>query len=142
MAQFSFNSFNRTRKFDFDTTAISGEYKNLETLYKENGHDKVYQVKGLYISTKSEFTEESPIAATATCYVNLPDHQLADVKEMIDSPMAVLAINKGLAGFVIRPYEKKLQRKTGVVTRICYSAEWVDVEPQDFEDEEEEEILE
>ena len=72
---FSFNSFNRERNFTFDTSKITGNYTNLQTLYKENGPDKVYQVKGVYISTFSKFDPEAPIAALYNTYVNLPDRK-------------------------------------------------------------------
>lgn len=147
MAQFSFSSFNKERLFNFDTSIINelhpqteaqrkehdDRYTNLESLYKENGPDKEYQIRGLYINTKSEVVDEAPVAALSTIYVNLPPHQLIEVKSMMGDKNAVRAINNGYAGFVIRTYEKKL----GKQVKLCYAAKWIDVDPDDFEDEEE-----
>lgn len=136
MSNFSFSNFNKERVFSFDTSNIAGNYKSLEELYRENGDGHLYQLKGVYISTKSDYNDESPIAALADCYVNLPQHQLADVKAMLNDKGAVSAINKGCAGFEIRSYTKNLKTKNGKVTpKVCFSAEWCDVNPFDFEDE-------
>ncbi len=132
---FSFSSLNKARLFDFDTTALSGNYTNLEQLYKKNGEDMQYQIKGVYISTKSEFNDESPIVALADTYVNFPQHQLADIKSTLADKGAIKAINSGYAGFVIRKYQKNLKGKNGkLIPRDCYSAEWIDVDPADFDD--------
>lgn len=132
---FSFASLNKARLFDFDTTALSGNYTNLEQLYERDGDGQQYQIKGVYISTKSEFNDESPIVALSDTYVNFPQHQLVDIKSMLADKGAIKAINSGYAGFVIRKYQKNLKGKNGkLIPRDCYSAEWVDVDPADFED--------
>ena len=132
---FSFSNFNKERLFNFDTNQITGNYTNLEALYKRDGEGVQYQLKGIYISTKSEFDDESPICAIADTYVNLPQHQLIDIKSMLADKGAIAAINNGYAGFTIRQYEKTLKSKNGKATpKTCYSAEWCDVSPSDFED--------
>ena len=132
---FSFSSLNKERVFDFDTTKISGNYTNLEQLQARDGEDVKYQIKGAYISTKSEYNDESPIIALEDTYVNLPQHQLTEVKEMLASKNAIAAINGGFAGFVIRKYVKNIKAKNGKMKpKDCYSAEWCDVDPDDFED--------
>ncbi|MBO7693176.1 MAG: hypothetical protein J6T10_11160 [Methanobrevibacter sp.] len=136
---FSFSNFNKERLFDFDTSKITGKYTSLEELFKENGPDKEYQLKAVYISKFSQFADEAPIAALADTYVNLPSHQLSDVKSMMNDANAVRAINTGYAGFTIRPYEKSITLKNGKVKKdTYYSAEWIDVDPSDYEEDEEE----
>lgn len=136
MANFSFSNFNKERLFDFDTSNITGKYTDLEGLFKLYGPDKEYQLKAVYISKFSQFAPEAPIAALADTYVNLPSHQLADIKSMMNDANAIRAINTGYAGFTIRPYEKKMTLKNGKVkTDTFYSAEWIDVDPADYEDE-------
>ena len=136
---FSFSNFNKERLFDFDTNKITGKYTSLEELFKENGPDKEYQLKAVYISKFSQFADEAPIAALADTYVNLPSHQLSDVKSMMNDANAVRAINTGYAGFTIRPYEKSITLKNGKVKKdTYYSAEWIDVDPSDYEEDEEE----
>lgn len=120
-----FSQFNKQRIFDIDTAEF--DYKNLETLFKENGEDQVYQLKAVYISTKSEFDPESPLAAIDGYYVNLPQHQLGEVKAMLESKKAIEAIKEGKAGFIIREFYQRRFKK------YCYTAEWVDVNPADFD---------
>ena len=135
MAQFSFSNFNKERLFTFDTSKITGKYTSLEDLFDTYGADKEYQLKAIYLSKFSQFADEAPIAALADTYVNLPSHQLADIKSMMNNPNAVRAINTGYAGFKIRPYEKTITLKNGKTkTETYYSAEWIDVDPSDFED--------
>jgi len=129
--RFSFSSFNKERVFSFDTTKITGNYTNLQGLYKANGADFVYQVKGVYISTSSEYNAESPIVALADTYVNFPQHQLADIKAILADKEAIRAINKGKAGFRIETYSNDYNKN-------CYKAIWCDVKPEDFDDDEEE----
>lgn len=129
MAFQSFSSFNKERLFDIDTSDF--EYIKLKDLYERDGEGEIYPVRGIYIGTKSEFAEESPILATDTHYVNLPQHQLIDVKEMLNSRQAINCINNGGAGFTIEKYNKKL--KSGA-TKVCYKAHWVDYESGDIVD--------
>lgn len=136
---FSFSSFNKERLFTFDCNKIAGNYTNLEQMYAEDGDGKEYQIKGIYISTSSQFDPEAPIVALANTYVNMPQHQLADIKAMLADKNAIAAINAGVAGFTIRQYERTVKVGKKLTTKKCYSAEWCDVIPSDFEDEESEE---
>ena len=147
MAQFSFTSLNKERLFNFDTSIINelhpqtpeerkihdDRYTKLQELYKENGADMTYQIRGAYINTKSSENEESPVIALSTIYVNIPQHQLLAVKSMIADKGAVRAINNGYAGFRIRPYQKKRGNKM----ETYYEAIWCDVDPSDFDDDSE-----
>lgn len=135
---FSFSNFNKERLFTFDCNKIAGNYTNLEQMFNEDGEGKEYQIKGIYISTSSQFDPEAPIVALANTYVNLPQHQLADVKAMLADKNAIAAINAGLAGFTIRQYERSVKVGKKIQQKTCYSAEWCDVLPSDFEEEEEE----
>lgn len=116
MAKFNFASFNKERLFDVDTSGF--DYVNLEDLFQENGEDAVYQVKGVYIGTKSQFDDETPLIAIDDCYVNLPQHQLQDIKKMLANKTAIAGINDGELGFVIESYYQKRFKKT------CYAARW------------------
>lgn len=116
----NFSKFNKDRLFDIDTTDFY--YKDLETLYEENGEDYVYTLRGLYISTKSQYDPEAPIIATDEEYVNIPVHQLDEIKAMLGDPRAIAAINNGEAGFTISKYYQKRFKKD------CYKAVWCNVE--------------
>ncbi|MBO7733563.1 MAG: hypothetical protein J6S67_13445 [Methanobrevibacter sp.] len=117
MARFSFASFNKKR-FDVDTTDF--DYKDLEDLYNADGDGAVYLIKGIYIGTKSKFDPETPIIATDECFVNIPVHQLQDIKDMLACDDIVEEVNNEHCGFTIQPYihpEYQVQ---------CYQAVWVD----------------
>lgn len=136
MSKFSFSNFNKERIFTFDTAAIQGNYTTLEELYNATVPDYKFQLKGVYVSTKSDYNDESPIIALANTYVNMPQHQLIDIKNMLADKGAIQAINNGEAGFTIRHYVKNLKKKNGnYEPKDCYSAEWCDVNPEDYEDE-------
>ena len=113
---FNFSKFNKERLFDVDTSSF--DYVNLEDLYTANGEDQVYKLTGVYIGTKSEFDDESPLVAIEDSYVNLPQHQLAEIKAMLADKAAIKAINEGQAGFVIESYYQKRFKRT------CYAARW------------------
>ena len=118
MAKFSFAKFNKERLFQVDTSDY--DYLKLEDLYARDGEGAVYPVLGLYIGTKSKFDAETPIIATDESYVNLPVHQLAEIKAMLEDRDAVNAINAGACGFTI---EKFHQKRFDI---DCYSAKWCD----------------
>ena len=118
MAKFTFTKFNKEKLFDIDTTEF--DYTSLEDLYNANGENAVYQVRGLYIGTKSNYDPETPILATNEEYVNLPVHQLEEVKAMLADRRAVDAINAGDCGFKIEKYYQKRFKKD------CYTAIWCD----------------
>lgn len=100
------------------------KYYSLKELYKENGPDQVYTFLSLFINSKSRFGKQ-PLAVTSKYYVNLPEHLLEDVQDMINSPAAVEQINAGRAGFKIRTY-------TNSMGGTSYSVEWMDIEAKDI----------
>lgn len=116
---FSFSNFNKERLFDIDTSEF--DYLSLEDLYKRDGKGTVYTVRGAYIGTKSKFDPEVPMVAIDDCYVNLPVHQLDEIKAMLADRRAIDGINKGQAGFVIEEFYQKRFEKT------CYAARWGNV---------------
>lgn len=110
---------NENVKFDFEPSK-NFEYKTLVELYKANKKDKVYEVKGLFINTKSKFGD-SPVAVTEKFYVNLPSHMTNTVREIREDVGLIADINNGKIGFTIYEYEQKKYKKT------CYSINWVDI---------------
>ena len=71
---------NENVRFDFEPSK-DFEYKTLEELFKTNGKDKVYLVKGVFINTKSRFGD-SAVAVCEEYYVNLPSHLVSTVREI------------------------------------------------------------
>jgi len=127
MSNFSFSKkFNTKKLFNIETENF--EYISLEDLYSnteasQEGEEQlpqVYTIRGIYINNKGLF-EPSPVAALDDCYVNLPAHLTQTCQQMINDPIAVVAINQGHCGFRIEKYHQKKYN------RDCYSIEWVDL---------------
>ena len=118
MAAINFSKFNKVRMFDVDTSDF--DYKKLVNLYEEFGEDEdhIFPVTAIYISTKSEFDDESPLIATDECYVNLPQFQLDEIKAMLADRSVIAAVNRGELGFTITKYYQKRFHKD------CYKAIW------------------
>lgn len=95
-------------------------FKTLEELYKENGKDKVYTVRGMYINTKGIYGE-NPVIVCDDCYVSLPKHLTPAVKEIRGDKQLVEDVNNGKVGFEIYEYFQPTYKKT------CYSINWLDI---------------
>lgn len=113
------NKYNKTKMFNFSIPQ-EYQYHTLSELFEQNGKDKVYPVKALYINKKSRFGD-APIVATDECLVNLPSHLLDTVKEMMNDEELVDAVNESKFGFTIYQYANK---NTG---ELCFSVNWVDM---------------
>ena len=108
--------YNKVKRFDVNTDGF--EYKKLEELYKE-GKVNIFPLKALYINTKGKFGDR-PLAVTDKCFVNLPNHLLETVREMLNDAELIEAINADKVAFEIYAYEDKTYNK------LCYSINWVD----------------
>jgi hypothetical protein len=121
--RYSFASeYNREKLFDIDTSNF--EYFNLEDIF-DGDETKVYPCNGIYISTKGYYGEH-PVVAMDDKYVNLPQHMMDMVKDILNDKRAVRAINDGTVGFTIYTYEQKRYGTT------CYSIRWVDIKPNTY----------
>ena len=109
--------FNKGNKFTF-RMGDDVEYVSLGVLFNTNP-EKIYDVKALYINTKSKFGDTPCVAIDYSTIVNLPNHLLETVKEMIYDAECVTAINNNEVKFKIYSYKDKTFNKT------CYSVEWL-----------------
>ena len=109
--------FNKGRKFTFE---MSDEvnYFSLDVLFDKNP-EQIYDVKAFYINTKSKFGNAPCVAIDKDTIVNLPNHLLETVEEMINDEECVNAINNDEVKFKIYSYKDKTFNKT------CYSVEWL-----------------
>ena len=107
------NRFNKGNRFDIDTTGY--DYLKLSELDR----GKVYQLKGFFISTKGSYGP-SPVAIIEGHFVNLPQHTLSVVQDMLTDDEAIKWIKDGLAGFKVRPYTDSNGKER-------LSVEWVDL---------------
>ena len=125
-----FAKFNTKRLFNVDTSMF--DYLSIEQAASKYGVNVPIRLRGLYIGDKSKFVEEDARLATDDEYINLPQHQLKEVKKILADPSAIRDINAGRCGFVIREYFQKRFQVT------CYSAEWIDYNEPDVDPDEEE----
>lgn len=94
------NKYNRGNKFEIDTTGF--EYHKLSELNK----GEVYPIAGFFISTKGQFGPQ-PVAILKDSFVNLPQHCLQAVNDMLMDDEAIATIKAGKFGFSVREYQDK-----------------------------------
>lgn len=105
-------------RFEFDNEK-EREFTSLKDLYQANG-DTAYTIEAIFINTKSKFGD-APVFYIENYMVNIPQHQLEIVKEMIQDEEFVQAVNERQIGF--KPYQFENKQK-----QIGYSYELVDME--------------
>ena len=113
--------YNKGSKFDIDTEGWS-EYRDLKTLYHKKDPEKTFPVWGFYINTKSQFGD-APVIICDGYFVNCPKHMLETVKEILQTPEDIEAINAGHVAFKIRTYTAANYKN-----KLCYGIDFVDVE--------------
>lgn len=103
-------------------------YTKLEKLYNENGADKVYVLRALYLADKGEIPH--PVAVTdPNLYIDLPAHMMDQVKEMRADSVLTDLINKKCVAFKIYTYESKKRKGE------CYAIDLLDFDtPEDLDD--------
>ena len=111
----SYNKFNR--KFDVELKDLS--FVKLSDLYKESP-DKEYTITGLFINKKSKFGDR-PFVSTPDFLADLPAGMLGTVRDMVNDPVVVEAINEGTAGFKVVKYHSNRYN------RDCYTVEFVEL---------------
>lgn len=111
----SYNKFNR--KFNVELKDLN--FVKLSDLYKESP-DKEYVITGLFINKKSKFGDR-PFLSTPRFLVDLPQGMLNTVRDMINDPAVVEAINEEQAGFKVVKYH------SNKYNRDCYNVEFVEL---------------
>lgn len=115
------NKYNKGSVFQCNTDGF--EYKKLQDLFDADGAETVYPVQGFYINKKSEYGD-APVAINEDCFVNLPQHLLSDVQDIMKDSEAIEQIKAGGFGYMIEEYEKEVGKKK----KICYGVKWVDID--------------
>ena len=107
--------FNGGNRFEYDKE-VQREYISLKDLITANGKEKMYPVHALFINKKSLFGD-APVIYSNAYIVNLPQHTLKMVEDIINSEEMVTAINERKIGFRIYAYSdvNKIER---------YSVNW------------------
>lgn len=130
-------NFAKFNKFKFDYDSVSAEwdkndksrYVSLKDLYEKYGSDHIFEIKSVWIRKAKKddkgriidgsIKEENPVVTIEGLYVNIPWHQLEEVRGMIEESDTVEFINDGGAGFTIREYDNRYQPG-----EKAYAASW------------------
>ena len=99
---------NEVVKFEFEPSK-DFTFRTLEELYKVNGKDEVYTVKGLFINTKGMYGD-NPVIVCSEYYVSLPNHLVDAVEEIRRDKQLVDDINNDKVGFEIYEYVQQIGR--------------------------------
>lgn len=100
------------------------EYFKLEDLYEMNGADETYTLKGLFINRNKPEKQlkeygPSPVGILEDKLINLPNHMLEEVEEILKTTEDIDDILAGNAVFKIRQYESH--------GKTCYGLDWQEV---------------
>lgn len=94
--------FSHGKKFNINSDGFP--FTTLDEVIEENGN-KVIPVCALF-TYKAKYGER-PVIVSPTLKINLPDHCLNDVKEILSDDELIAAINNGKCGFKPSQYEDK-----------------------------------
>lgn len=112
-------NYNTDKKFTHTPSENAPYVKPLQLLEKY-GEKKVYPIRALYTSNKGKFGTSASIACDGFL-VNAPSHLVETIEQMLNDESAINAINAGIAGFQLYPYENKFGKQAGLT--------WVDIKP-------------
>lgn len=105
---FSFSSFNREFLFDLPDN-IQGVYLKIAEAEEKYG-DEVIPVIGFGINKNDNpdaITKENPWIATPEEHINVPPHQIVQIRDMMESDEAVSLCKRGKMGAVIVSYSNQ-----------------------------------
>ena len=105
----------------FTVNSDNFPFVNLKEVAEQNGTDKILKVQGAF-TFDGKKGKKRPVLIADSHKINLPDHCLKDVEDIIADDELCDAINNGKCGFATREYE---DTKNGAGT--CYSGNFVDI---------------
>lgn len=104
--------------FTFKTPEMHPFVKPLD-LVEQNGIDKVYTLRAMYVNKGGQFGDE-PVLVTDDFILNAPHHMVEKVRAIIDDAESTQLVNASEVGFKLYEYQNKFGQQFGVT--------WVDVE--------------
>lgn len=117
----SFAKRHKKGLIDWGVNTENFEYFKLQDLFEMNGEKEVYVLKGVFINknkTEKQLKEygASPVGILADKLINLPNHMLNEVDEIMKCEEDIDDILAGNAKFKIKSYESH--------GKTCYSIDW------------------
>lgn len=113
--------FNASNVFEINTDGMP--FCKLSALYNKHGKNAIFEIGGFFISQGGTYGP-TPVIITPNVLVNLPNHLLETVRNIISDDEAIETVKQGLVGFKVREYQTKDTNKT------CYSITFVDIDGQ------------
>jgi len=110
------NKYNKNTELLFNINCDGFDYKKLSEL----DADTTYTLRGVFVSNKSKFGE-SAVAICDNFFVNLPNHMINTVREILSDAESIDDINNSKVGFTVYQYHSDTYNKD------CYSIKFVDI---------------
>lgn len=123
----SFAKKHKKGAIDWGIDTKDFEYFKLADLYEMNGKDETYTLKGLFINRNKPEKQlkefgASPVGILEDKLINLPNHMLSEVEEILKDTEDIESIMNGEAVFKIREYESH--------GKTCYGIDWQEVKEE------------
>lgn len=119
----SFAKRHKVGGVDWGINTEDFSYFKLQDLYEMNGEEEEYTLKGVFINKNKDpkqLKEYGPsvVGILDDKLVNLPNHMLEEVEDILKSEEDINDIKEGNARFTIRTYESH--------GKTCYGIDWVE----------------
>ena len=121
----SFAKKHKKGTIDWGIDTKDFEYFKLSDLYEINGADATYTLKGVFVNRKKPEKQlkefgASPVGILEDKLINLPNHMLGEIEDILKDEEDIESIMNGEAVFKIRQYESH--------AKTCYGIDWQEVE--------------
>ena len=120
----SFAKKHKKGAIDWGVDTKDFEYFKLQDLFEMNGADAKYTLKGVFVNRNKNEQQlkdygPSPVGILEDKLVNLPNHMLQEIEDILKDEEDIESIMNGEAVFKIREYESHNKK--------CYGLDWQEV---------------
>ena len=121
----SFAKKHKKGAIDWGVDTKDFEYFKLQDLFEMNGADATYTLKGVFVNRNKPEQQlkdygASPVGILEDRLVNLPNHMLQEIEDILKDEEDIESIMNGEAVFKIREYTSH--------NKTCYGIDWQEVE--------------
>ena len=121
----SFAKKHKKGTIDWGIDTKDFEYFKLSDLFEMNGADVTYTLRGVFVNRNKPEKQlkefgASPVGILDDRLINLPNHMLSEIEDILKDEEDIESIMNGEAVFKIRQYESH--------AKTCYSIDWQEVE--------------
>ena len=120
----SFAKKHKKGAIDWGIDTKDFEYFKLQDLFEMNGPDATYVLKGVFVNRNKPEQQlkdygASPVGILEDRLVNLPNHMLQEIEDILKDEEDIESIMNGEAVFKIREYTSH--------NKTCYGIDWQEV---------------